>query len=78
MINSTRQRADLIAATGIDGLLVQPYDLDFAAQSAEEFVRRYFVEALRAKIVVVGDDVRFGKDNEGTIETLRRLGERFG
>lgn len=78
MINSTRQRADLIAATGIDGLLIQPYDLDFAAQSAEEFVRRYFVEALRAKIVVVGDDVRFGRDNEGTIETLRRLGEKFG
>src|SRR5699024_12756884 len=54
------------------------YDLDFAAQSPEEFVRTHFVEALRARIVVVGDDVRFGKDNEGTIDTLRRLGERYG
>ena len=78
MITSTRQRAELIAATGIDGLLIQSYDLDFAAQSAEEFVRKYFVEALHAKIVVVGDDVRFGRDNEGTIETLRSLGEKFG
>nr|WP_216629917.1 bifunctional riboflavin kinase/FAD synthetase [Brevibacterium renqingii] len=77
-ITSTRQRADLIAETGIDALLIQPYDLDFAAQSAEEFVRTCFVEALRVRIVVVGDDVRFGKDNEGTIDTLRRLGERFG
>lgn len=78
MITSTGQRADLIAATGIDALLVQPYDLDFAAQTPEEFVRRYFVEALKARIVVVGDDVRFGKGNEGTIETLQRLGEKYG
>src|SRR5699024_12040352 len=78
MITSTRQRAELIAATGIDALVIQPYDLDFAAQSPEEFVRTHFVEALRARIVVVGDDVRFGKDNEGTIDTLRRLGERYG
>jgi riboflavin kinase/FMN adenylyltransferase len=78
MITSTRQRADLIAETGIDALLIQPYDLDFAAQTAEEFVRTYFVEGLATKIVVVGDDVRFGRDNEGTIDTLRRLGEKYG
>ena len=78
MITSTRQRAELIAATGIDALVIQPYDLDFAAQSAEEFVRTHFVEVLRARIVVVGDDVRFGKDNEGTIDTLRSLGEKYG
>jgi riboflavin kinase / FMN adenylyltransferase len=78
MITSTEQKADFIAETGIDALFVQHYDLDFAAQSAEEFVRTYFVEALGCEIVVVGDDVRFGKDNEGTIETLRHLGEKYG
>lgn len=78
MITSSGQRADLIAATGIDALLIQSYDLDFASQTPEEFVRTYFVEALKARIVVVGDDVRFGRDNEGTIDTLRRLGEDYG
>ena len=78
MITSTSQKAELIAVTGIDALLVQPYDLDFAAQSAEDFVRSYFVEALHSRIVVVGEDVRFGKDNEGTIDTLRSLGEKYG
>ena len=78
MITSTDQKADLIADTGIDALFVQHYDLDFAAQSPEEFVRRYFVEALHCEIIVVGDDVRFGKDNEGTIDTLRHLGETYG
>ncbi|MDN6748157.1 MAG: adenylyltransferase/cytidyltransferase family protein, partial [Brevibacterium sp.] len=78
MITSTDQKADFIADTGIDALFVQHYDLDFAAQSAEGFVRKYFVEALHCEIVVVGDDVRFGKDNEGTIETLRQLGRTYG
>ena len=78
MITSTEQKAELIADTGIDALFVQHYDLDFAAQSAEEFVRKYFVEALKCEIVVVGDDVRFGKNNEGTIDSLRSLGEKYG
>nr|WP_209044194.1 bifunctional riboflavin kinase/FAD synthetase [Brevibacterium marinum] len=78
MITSTDQKAALLAETGIDALFVQHYDLDFANQTAEEFVRRYFVDALHCQTVVVGDDVRFGKDNEGTIDTLRSLGEKYG
>jgi riboflavin kinase/FMN adenylyltransferase len=59
--------------------VIQPYDLDFAAQSAEEFVRTILRRGPAGRsIVVVGDDVRFGKDNEGTIETLRSLGEKYG
>src|SRR5699024_12152096 len=78
MIPRPRQRSDLSASPGLDALVIQPYDLDFGAQSAEESVRTHFVEAVRAGIVVVGDDVRFGKDNEGTIDTLRSLGEEYG
>lgn len=77
-ITTSEVKAKLVAQTGIDALLIQPYDLEFAQQSAEEFVRRYFVEGLRAQIVVVGDDVRFGKGNLGTIDTLRELGVRYG
>ncbi|WP_137826051.1 bifunctional riboflavin kinase/FAD synthetase [Brevibacterium sp. 2SA] len=78
MITSPEQKSALIAETGIDVLFVQPYDLEFAAQTPEEFVARYFVEGLKCRCVVVGDDVRFGHDNSGTIETLRRLGEEMG
>ncbi len=78
LITTIEQKAALIGRTGLDALLIQPYDLGFAAQSAEEFVRSCFVEALRAQVVVVGEDVRFGKGNEGSLETLRRLGEKYG
>src|SRR5699024_3437269 len=58
LLTGLQDRLELLAATGIDATLVIPYTLDFAQFSAEEFVRRYLVEALRVRTVVVGQDVR--------------------
>ncbi|WP_048556587.1 bifunctional riboflavin kinase/FAD synthetase [Nostocoides japonicum] len=71
-------RDDLLAATGIDGLLVLPFTREFAAQTPEEFVRATFVDALSAAVVVVGKDTRFGVRNSGDVDTLRQLGEKLG
>ena len=40
----------------------------------EQFVRTVFVEALGARVVVVGKDTRFGRRNSGDVGTLRDLG----
>ncbi|WP_407318285.1 bifunctional riboflavin kinase/FAD synthetase [Isoptericola halotolerans] len=71
-------RLDLMAATGLDAVLVIPYSLEFARQSPEEFVTRYLTQALGARSVVVGHDVRFGRDNSGTLATMVRLGGEHG
>ncbi len=71
-------RDDLLADTGVDGLLVLEFTPEFAQQSPEEFVRSVFVEGLDARCVVVGQDTRFGYRNSGDVSTLSELGERFG
>jgi riboflavin kinase / FMN adenylyltransferase len=72
-------RDDLLAAVGIDGLLVLHFTQDFAQQSAEEFVQSTFVDTLQVKVLVVGEDTRgFGKGYTGDVDTLRELGERHG
>jgi riboflavin kinase/FMN adenylyltransferase len=71
-------RLELLAETGLDAVLMLEYTLEFAAQTPEEFVRRYLVDGLRARTVVVGRDVRFGRDNSGDIMTMVALGERYG
>ncbi|MBD3689032.1 bifunctional riboflavin kinase/FAD synthetase [Nanchangia anserum] len=71
-------RLNALAALGIDATLVESYTWHLAGMSAEDFVRTYFVEGLGARVVVVGRDARFGRDNEGDLQTLKQLGERYG
>lgn len=78
LITSLDDRLDLIAESGLDGVLVVNYTLEFAAQTPEEFVSRYLVEPFGARTVVVGHDVRFGKQNAGTLSTMVRLGGEHG
>ena len=78
LLTGDADRLDLLAETGLDAVLLLPYSLQFARQSPEEFVRRYLVDGLRARTVVVGRDVRFGWQNAGDLTTMVALGERFG
>lgn len=78
LITSLTDRLDLMAATGLDGVLVVAYTLDFAAQTPQEFVGKYLVDGLGARTVVVGHDVRFGKQNAGTLSTMVELGGEHG
>jgi riboflavin kinase / FMN adenylyltransferase len=72
-------RTELLATTGIDGLLVLDFTPEFAQQSAEEFVVRTFVETLGARVIVVGEDARgFGRGYTGDVDTLRGLGKQHG
>lgn len=71
-------RQQLMADLGVDVYLLLHYTLAFAAQTPEEFVRRTFVEALGAQCVVIGDDVRFGRENSGDLSTMKELGRRYG
>lgn len=78
LICSVEDRLDLMAASGLDAVLLLEYTLEFAQQTPDEFVERYLVDGLRASTVVVGRDVRFGLDNSGTLDTMIALGEKHG
>jgi riboflavin kinase/FMN adenylyltransferase len=78
LLTGLEDRLELLEGTGLDAVLVVPYTLDLAALSPEEFVTRYLVEGLRARTVVVGHDVRFGKGNAGTLATMVELGGEHG
>jgi riboflavin kinase / FMN adenylyltransferase len=77
-IMGLQDRIEALAETGIDGLLMMHYTLELASNTPEEFVRTVLVEALGACAVVIGHDVRFGKDNSGDLSTMQELGEHFG
>lgn len=78
LVTGMADRIERLEATGLDGVLVVPYTLEFALQTPEEFVSTYLVNGLRAACVVVGNDTRFGRGNAGDVTTMRALGEALG
>ncbi|WP_010524033.1 bifunctional riboflavin kinase/FAD synthetase [Nesterenkonia sp. F] len=78
LLTGVEEKINRLATTGIDGLLMLNYDEQLASRTAEEFVAEYLVEALHATVVVVGHDVRFGRGNSGSFETMVELGEKHG
>lgn len=73
-----RERAAFMAELGVvDVLLVLRFNTAFAQLTAETFVERVLVDALRARHIVIGDDFRFGQGREGDFALLEQLGRQF-
>jgi riboflavin kinase/FMN adenylyltransferase len=73
-----RQKAYLLDQAGVDATLTATFDQAFASLTAEQFVAEYLVAALKARIVLVGAEFRFGAGGAGDVALLRALGERHG
>lgn len=65
LITTMDDRLNMLEAAGIDVVVVQKYDLDYASTSPEKFIDHQLIGKLGAKAVVVGEDVRFGRKNSG-------------
>ncbi|MBI4340809.1 MAG: riboflavin biosynthesis protein RibF [Candidatus Omnitrophica bacterium] len=72
------ERLARLRLLGVDWIWVIPFTCAFARVRAERFVRRVLIGQLRAGAVVVGDGFLFGKDREGDLRILRRLGASAG
>jgi riboflavin kinase/FMN adenylyltransferase len=60
-----------IAACGIDEIVVERFDRDFAAMDPATFAARVLRDGFGAREVVVGWDFRFGKDRGGDATALQ-------
>ena len=72
------QKAALVSEAGLDALLTLTFDDALAQQPAEEFVQDTLVDGLSAKIVIVGEDFRFGAGGAGDVSLLHELGQQLG
>lgn len=72
------QKHDLIEAQGADILVTLPFDEKLAQLDPKQFVQLILVDGLRAKIVLVGEDFRFGNKGAGNVDLLRELGQQLG
>lgn len=73
-----RDKAKYLAQAGVDYLLCVKFDPRFAANTAQAFIAELLVEKLGVKLLIVGDDFRFGADRQGDFTLLQQAGKECG
>jgi riboflavin kinase/FMN adenylyltransferase len=77
LLTTLDERQRLIDEVGPDILFVIPFTYEFSRQSFREFYLTYFIEGIGVSEIVEGYDHHFGRDREGNIEELLKLGKEF-
>jgi riboflavin kinase/FMN adenylyltransferase len=78
LLTSTPRRVALIARLGVAHVFVRRFDRELAAWSPERFVTDLLVNDLSARVVIAGDNFRFGAKRAGDDALLRSLGPALG
>jgi riboflavin kinase/FMN adenylyltransferase len=78
LLTTVERKSALIAATGIDTVIVLEFTESFSRWSPEDFVTRVLVDGLRVRHAVVGADFTFGFKARGTPEMLMAVGPVHG
>ncbi|MGK0498562.1 MAG: riboflavin kinase/FMN adenylyltransferase [Oceanicoccus sp.] len=75
---SFREKFQALKELGIDRVLRIPFTSTFREIGAPEFIHKVFVAGLAARYIIVGDDLRFGRDRGGDFELLKAEGGVYG
>jgi riboflavin kinase / FMN adenylyltransferase len=73
LLTTFERRLELLQETGPDEALVIEFTQELSRLEPEEFVARHLT-AISAKVVVSGEDFRFGAGRRGDVPLLRALG----
>jgi len=78
MLQTLEQRLESLAGLKPDGTIIALFRRSFAELTAREFAHDILAASLRARLVVVGSDFRFGRGRQGDLALLDRLGPPLG
>jgi len=76
-LNSVAEKAMLLEQVGIDNLIVAPFTGKFSRITSYDFVKRFLIEKIGVRVLVVGYNHHFGHNKEGDFGFLRRLQGEF-
>jgi riboflavin kinase / FMN adenylyltransferase len=71
------EKARQLSTLGIEQLILLAFDRNLAALSPQQFIEQIIFKQLKAKIISVGSDFRFGYQRQGTAEDLKKIGADF-
>ncbi|MBW1710597.1 MAG: bifunctional riboflavin kinase/FAD synthetase [Deltaproteobacteria bacterium] len=78
LITLNEQKMELIESSGIDVIICLDFTPETARIEAEDFVRRFLVESIGVKLIIIGYDFRFGFQGRGNRDLLIEMGRQYG
>jgi riboflavin kinase/FMN adenylyltransferase len=78
LITPLAEKLELLAATGIDAVLVLPFTTELSRTSARTFATDVLQQALHVTELHEGENFRFGYQAEAGIDSLETLGRELG
>ena len=78
LLNTPEEKINLMEKTGIDHLVIVPFDESFASLSAQEYVQNFLWNTFRPHAIVIGYDHHFGKGRQGNYALLEEMSRTLG
>ena len=77
ILTNTDKKLELLEQSGIDYVLLVPFDLEFAKITAKDFMDSFIIEYFDPEDIVIGYDHHFGNKREGNAEFLKKQSEKY-
>ncbi|MCS6967053.1 MAG: bifunctional riboflavin kinase/FAD synthetase [Cytophagales bacterium] len=78
LLTTLEEKTEILAAMGVDRLVVLPFDKSLSNLSPEEYVQKILITGLNTRKLIIGYDHRFGKNRAGDFQFLKAHENRFG
>jgi riboflavin kinase/FMN adenylyltransferase len=78
LLGTLEEKTRLLEATGIDHLVIVPFDHAFASQTAEAYISDFLVAHFHPHTIIIGYDHKFGNNRKGDFQLLQSFGVQLG
>ncbi len=77
LLNTRKEKEALLENAGLDHLIVVHFDIALSRLTPLDYVRKLLAEGIKPTEIVIGDDHRFGRNREGSFNSLKEMGLMF-
>ncbi len=78
LILTEEEKRRKLEMMGMDALVSYPFSKETLSMKPEDFIKEILVDKLDAKVVVVGENFRFGHNRSGDTELLKQYAPKYG
>jgi len=78
LIYTEEEKVGRLRDCGLDVLISYPFTQETKSIEPEDFIKEILVNKLDARVIVVGNDFRFGKNRRGDVDMLKAMEMVYG